>query len=116
MSAPDTVLAGLATRTQQIKLGSAVVVSSDDPIRVYERFATVDALSGGRAEPVLGRGSFIESFPLYGFDLADYETLFEEKLAVFAELLKVLPVTWSGNSPDAYGRRLRVPQEQRAAA
>ncbi len=98
VSAPDTVLAGLATRTQQIKLGSAVVVlSSDDPIRVYERFATVDALSGGRAEPVLGRGSFIESFPLYGFDLADYETLFEEKLAVFAELLKEQPVTWSGN-------------------
>ena len=98
VSAPDTVLAGLATRTQQIKLGSAVVVlSSDDPIRVYERFATVDALSGGRAEPVLGRGSFIESFPLYGFDLAEYETLFEEKLAVFAELLKEQPVTWSGN-------------------
>ncbi|RXW32984.1 LLM class flavin-dependent oxidoreductase [Propioniciclava flava] len=98
VSAPDTVLAGLATCTQQIKLGSAVVVlSSDDPIRVYERFATVDALSGGRAEPVLGRGSFIESFPLYGFDLADYETLFEEKLAVFAELLKEQPVTWSGN-------------------
>ncbi len=98
VSAPDTVLAGLATRTQQIKLGSAVVVlSSDDPIRVYDRFATVDALSGGRAEPVLGRGSFIESFPLYGFDLADYETLFEEKLAVFAELLKEQPVTWSGN-------------------
>ena len=98
VSAPDTVLAGLATRTQQIKLGSAVVVlSSDDPIRVYERFATVDALSGGRAEPVLGRGSFIESFPLFGFDLADYETLFEEKLAVFAELLKEQPVTWSGN-------------------
>ena len=98
VSAPDTVLAGLATRTQQIKLGSAVVVlSTDDPIRVYERFATVDALSGGRAEPVLGRGSFIESFPLYGFDLADYETLFEEKLAVFAELLKEQPVTWSGN-------------------
>jgi alkanesulfonate monooxygenase SsuD/methylene tetrahydromethanopterin reductase-like flavin-dependent oxidoreductase (luciferase family) len=85
VSAPDTVLAGLATATRRIKLGSAVVVlSSDDPIRVYERFATIDALSSGRAEPVLGRGSFIESFPLYGFDLADYEKLFEEKLEVFA--------------------------------
>ncbi len=97
VSAPDTVLAGLATATSKVKLGSAVVVlSSDDPIRVYERFATIDALSNGRAEPVLGRGSFIESFPLYGFDLADYETLFEEKLEVFAELLKEQPVTWSG--------------------
>jgi len=97
VSAPDTVLAGLATATRSIKLGSAVVVlSSDDPIRVYERFATIDALSNGRAEPVLGRGSFIESFPLYGFDLADYESLFEEKLEVFAELLKEQPVTWSG--------------------
>ena len=96
VSAPDTVLAGLATRTQQIKLGSAVVVlSSDDPIRVYERFATVDALSGGRAEPVLGRGSFIESFPLYGFDLADYETLFEEKLAVFANTRLPMNMEWN---------------------
>ena len=98
VSAPDIVLAGLATATSRIKLGSAVVVlSSDDPIRVYERFATIDALSSGRAEPVLGRGSFIESFPLYGLDLADYEMLFEEKLAVFAELLKEQPVTWSGS-------------------
>ena len=98
VSAPDIVLAGLATATSRIKLGSAVVVlSSDDPIRVYERFATIDALSSGRAEPVLGRGSFIESVPLYGLDLADYEMLFEEKLAVFAELLKEQPVTWSGS-------------------
>ena len=98
VSAPDIVLAGLATATRRVKLGSAVVVlSSDDPIRVYERFASIDALSSGRAEPVLGRGSFIESFPLYGFDLADYEMLFEEKLAVFAELLKEEPVTWSGS-------------------
>ena len=97
VSAPDTVLAGLATATRRIRLGSAVVVlSSDDPVRVYERFATIDAMSGGRAEPVLGRGSFIESFPLYGFDLADYEKLFEEKLAVFALLREEGPVTWSG--------------------
>ncbi|WP_297108520.1 LLM class flavin-dependent oxidoreductase [Tessaracoccus sp.] len=97
VSAPDTVLAGLATATGRIRLGSAVVVlSSDDPVRVYERFATIDALSGGRAEPVLGRGSFIESFGLYGFDLADYEKLFEEKLEVFSLLREEGPVTWSG--------------------
>ena len=97
VSAPDTVLAGLATATGRIRLGSAVVVlSSDDPIRVYERFATIDALSGGRAEPVLGRGSFIESFGLYGFDLADYEKLFEEKLEVFSLLREEGPVTWTG--------------------
>ena len=97
VSAPDTVLAGLATATGRIRLGSAVVVlSSDDPIRVYERFATIDALSGGRAEPLLGRGSFIESFGLYGFDLADYEKLFEEKLEVFSLLREEGPVTWTG--------------------
>lgn len=91
------MLAGLATATGRIRLGSAVVVlSSDDPIRVYERFATIDALSGGRAEPVLGRGSFIESFGLYGFDLADYEKLFEETLEVFSLLREEGPVTWSG--------------------
>ncbi|HHU37826.1 MAG TPA: LLM class flavin-dependent oxidoreductase [Propionibacterium sp.] len=98
ISAPTTVLAGLATATTSIRLGSAVVVlSSDDPIRVFEQFATIDALSGGRAEPVLGRGSFIESFGLYGFDLADYEKLFEEKLEVFAALREEAPVTWSGS-------------------
>ena len=97
VSAPDTVLAGLATATRSIKLGSAVVVlSSDDPIRVYERFATIDALSNGRAEPVLGRGSFIESFPLFGYDLADYEMLFEEKLDLFSRLRDEKPVTWQG--------------------
>lgn len=97
VSSPDTVLAGLATATRRIRLGSAVtVLSSDDPIRVFERFATIDALSSGRAEPVLGRGSFTESFPLFGLDLADYETLFEEKLDLFVRLLDEEPVTWSG--------------------
>lgn len=97
VSAPDVVLAGLATATQRVRLGSAVtVLSSDDPIRVFERFATIDALSNGRAEPVLGRGSFTESFPLFGFDLADYERLFEEKLELFARLREETPVTWSG--------------------
>ncbi|MBO1755045.1 LLM class flavin-dependent oxidoreductase [Allobranchiibius sp. CTAmp26] len=97
ISAPDVVLAGIATRTERIRLGSAVtVLSSDDPIRVFERFSTIDALSGGRAEVILGRGSFTESFPLFGFDLDQYEELFAEKLDLFAELLTEKPVTWSG--------------------
>ncbi|GAB3631514.1 LLM class flavin-dependent oxidoreductase [Microbacterium shaanxiense] len=97
VSAPEMVLAAIASRTQRIRLGTAVtVLSSDDPVRVYERFATLDALSGGRAEVVLGRGSFTESFPLFGFDLRDYEALFEEKLELFVELAKEKPVTWSG--------------------
>lgn len=97
VSAPDVVLAGIATRTERITLGSAVtVLSSDDPIRVFQRFATIDALSNGRAEVVLGRGSFTESFPLFGFDLQQYEQLFSEKLDLFAALLPEGPVTWSG--------------------
>ena len=97
VSAPEMVLAAIASRTQRIRLGTAVtVLSSDDPVRVFERFATLDALSSGRAEVVLGRGSFIESFPLFGYDLRDYEALFEEKLDLFVELLKEEPVTWSG--------------------
>ncbi|MDP3950677.1 LLM class flavin-dependent oxidoreductase [Microbacterium sp.] len=97
VSAPEMVLAAIASRTERIRLGTAVtVLSSDDPVRVYERFATLDALSGGRAEVVLGRGSFTESFPLFGFDLRDYEALFEEKLELFVELAKEKPVTWSG--------------------
>lgn len=97
VSSPEMVLAAIAARTERIRLGSAVtVLSSDDPVRVYERFATLDALSSGRAEVILGRGSFIESFPLFGFDLADYEALFEEKLALFARLRSGEPVTWEG--------------------
>ncbi|UVE94119.1 LLM class flavin-dependent oxidoreductase [Dietzia sp. B32] len=97
VSAPDVLLAGIATRTERITLGSAVtVLSSDDPIRVFQRFATIDALSSGRAEVVLGRGSFTESFPLFGFDLQQYEQLFSEKLDLFAALLPEGPVTWSG--------------------
>ncbi|MEU4422425.1 LLM class flavin-dependent oxidoreductase [Actinoplanes sp. NPDC024001] len=99
ISTPETVLAGIATRTSRIKLGSGVtVLSSDDPVRVFQRFATVDALSGGRAEVILGRGSFTESFPLFGYDLADYEVLFEEKLDLFVKLLDEKPVTWSGTT------------------
>ncbi len=97
VSAPDTVLAGIATRTERITLGTAVtVLSSDDPVRVYQRFATIDALSNGRAEITAGRGSFTESFPLFGFNLADYHALFEEKLELLAQLVEEDPVTWSG--------------------
>jgi len=99
ISAPEVMLAGIATRTRRILLGSAVtVLSTDDPVRVYERFATVDALSNGRAEVILGRGSFTESYPLFGFDLARYEELFEDRVSLFVELLKGGPVTWSGTT------------------
>ena len=97
ISTPETVLAGIATRTRNIRLASGVtVLSSDDPVRVFQRFATVDALSNGRAEVILGRGSFTESFPLFGYDLADYDTLFEEKIDLFVKLLDEKPVTWNG--------------------
>ena len=99
ISAPEVVLAAIAGQTERIRLGSAVtVLSSDDPVRVFQRFSTLDAVSGGRAEVILGRGSFIESFPLFGYALEDYEQLFEEKLQLFAELLKEAPVTWSGST------------------
>ncbi|GAB3357929.1 LLM class flavin-dependent oxidoreductase [Micromonospora halotolerans] len=99
LSAPDLVLAAIAARTTRIRLGSAVtVLSSDDPVRVYQRYATLDALSAGRAEVILGRGSSTESFPLFGFDLADYDRLFEEKLELFARLRAEEPVTWSGTT------------------
>ena len=97
ISSPETVLAGIASVTKNIKLASGVtVLSSDDPVRVFERFATLDALSNGRAQIILGRGSFTESFPLFGYDLTDYETLFEEKVELFSQLLKEGPVTWEG--------------------
>lgn len=102
VSAPEVVLAGIAGRTETIRLGSAVtVLSSDDPVRVFQRFSTLDALSNGRAEVILGRGSFIESFPLFGQSLDDYELLFEEKLDLFAHLLREEPVTWSGRTRPA---------------
>ena len=97
ISAPDTVLAALAARTERIRLGTSVtVLSSDDPIRVFQRFSTVDAISRGRAEITVGRGSFIESFPLFGLDLGDYETLFDEKLSLLAAVVAEQPVTWEG--------------------
>ncbi|WP_315715267.1 MULTISPECIES: LLM class flavin-dependent oxidoreductase [unclassified Bradyrhizobium] len=97
ISAPEVALAAIAARTTKIKLGSAVtVLSSDDPIRVFQRFSTLDAVSNSRAEVILGRGSFTESFPLFGFDLKDYEALFEEKLDLFVSLLSQQPLTWQG--------------------
>lgn len=97
VSSPETVLAATAAVTQHIKLASAVtVLSSDDPVRVYERFATLDGLSNGRAQVMLGRGSFTESFPLFGYDLTDYDDLFNEKLALYDQLRTEKPVTWSG--------------------
>jgi probable LLM family oxidoreductase len=99
ISTPETVLAGIATRTERIHLASGVtVLSSDDPVRVFQRFATVDALSNGRAEVILGRGSFTESFPLFGYDMADYEILFDEKIDLFHRLLDEGPVTWNGTT------------------
>jgi probable LLM family oxidoreductase len=99
LSAGDVVLGALAARTTRIHLGSAVtVLSSDDPVRVFQRYSTLNAISGGRAEVILGRGSSIDSFPLFGYDLADYEQLFEEKAQLFAEILKGGPVTWQGKT------------------
>ena len=96
VSAPAVVLGAAAVRTKHIRLTSAVsVISSDDPVRVFEEFATVDALSGGRAEIMVGRGSFIESFPLFGHDLNDYDELFSEKLDLLLRLRASEKVTWS---------------------
>src|SRR3954468_6811290 len=110
VSAPEVVLAAIAGRTSRIRLGSAVtVLSSADPVRVFQRFATLDAVAGGRAEVILGRGSFTESFPLFGFPLDQYEELFEEKLELFAELLKQQPVTWSGQTRAALNDQVVYP-------
>ncbi|MFI8594245.1 LLM class flavin-dependent oxidoreductase [Microbacterium sp. NPDC078428] len=99
VSSPEIVLAAAAARTSRIHLGTAVtVLSSDDPVRLFERFATLDAISNGRAEVILGRGSFIESFPLFGYELSDYETLFEEKLDLFTKLMAEKPVSWQGRT------------------
>ena len=113
ISAPEVVLAAIAARTSRILLGSAVtVLSTDEPVRVFQRFSTLNAISSGRAEVILGRGSFTESYPLFGYDLAHYEELFEEKVRLFAELLKGGPVTWSGSTgPDLQGRIIYPPVE-----
>lgn len=113
ISAPETVLAAIAGQTNRIRLGTAVtVLSSDDPIRVFQRFATLDAASSGRAEVILGRGSFTESFPLFGFALDQYERLFQEKLDLFVEVLKQEPVTWEGSiRPPLANQRIFPPIE-----
>ncbi|MEJ7813037.1 MAG: LLM class flavin-dependent oxidoreductase [Gemmatimonadaceae bacterium] len=97
VSSPAVVLAAVAARTERVRLSSAVtVLSSDDPVRVYQDFATLDLLSGGRAEIMAGRGSFIESFPLFGYDLDDYDELFSEKLGLLLRLRDSERVTWNG--------------------
>src|SRR5687767_1814220 len=97
VSSPAVVLAAAAERTSRIRLTSAVtVLSSDDPVRVFQDFATLDLLSGGRAEIMAGRGSFIESFPLFGYDLKDYDALFAEKLELLLKLRESERITWSG--------------------
>jgi probable LLM family oxidoreductase len=97
VSAPEVALAAIAARTDRIRLTSAVtVLSSDDPIRVFQRFATLDLLSGGRAEILVGRGSFVESFPLFGLDLADYDRLFAEKLDLLLTVRASTAVRWQG--------------------
>jgi probable LLM family oxidoreductase len=119
VSAPEIVLAAIAAKTSRIVLGSAVtVLSTDDPVRVFQRFSTLNAISSGRAEIILGRGSFTESYPLFGYDLSQYELLFEEKLDLFVRLLDGQPVTWSGRTraaltnqpiyPPIEGDRLRT--------
>lgn len=116
ISAPDTVLAGIATVTSRIVLGSGVtVLSSDDPVRVYQRFATLDALSGGRAEITAGRGSFTESFPLFGYELGDYGALFEEKLELLVALLREQPVTWRGTVRSSLTDQWVYPRTERGA-
>lgn len=98
ISSPEMVLSAIASKTKNIKLASAVtVLSSDDPVRVFERFSTLDAVSNGRAQVMIGRGSFTESFPLFGYDLKDYNELFEEKINLFSELLKEGSVSWRGS-------------------
>ena len=99
ISAPEVVLAAIAGRTKRIRLGTAVtVLSTDDPVRAFQRFSTLNAVSGGRAEAIVGRGSFTESYPLFGFELDDYDVLFEEKLDLFARLVREKEVTWAGQT------------------
>lgn len=116
VSAPDTVLAGIATVTKNIKLGTGVtVLSSEDPVRVFQRFSTLDALSNGRAEITAGRGSFTESFPLFGYQLSDYNILFEEKLELLVELFKEGPVTWSGKTRASLSNQEVYPKTESGA-
>lgn len=111
IAAPEMVLATIAGRTSRIKLGTAVtILSTNDPVRVFQQFSTLNALSRGRAEPILGRGSFTESYGLFGYDLRDYDQLFEEKLDLFAQLLRGGPVTWQGQTRAPLQEEIIYPQ------
>ena len=111
VSTPEIVLAAAATVTKKIKLGSAVsVISSSDPVKLYQNFATLDLISNGRAELMAGRGSFIESFPLFGYSLDDYDELFEEKLELLLKINKENPVTWKGKFRPALNKQLVLPR------
>nr|WP_319248950.1 LLM class flavin-dependent oxidoreductase [uncultured Celeribacter sp.] len=115
VSSPETVLAAIAAQTSRIKLTSAVtVLSSDDPIRVFQRFSTLQAISNGRAEVTLGRGSFTESFPLFGYDLSDYEMLFEEKLELFNLLVTSDKISWKGRHRPALKAQSVYPRPETA--
>src|SRR6187551_67435 len=111
VSVPEIILAAAATVTKKIKLGSAVtVLSSSDPVRIYQSFATIDQLSNGRAEITAGRGSFTESFPLYGYNLQDYDELFEEKLNLLIQINNENPVTWKGQFRAALDKQYIYPR------
>ena len=116
ISAPEVMLAAIASRTSRMWLGSAVtVLSTDDPVRVFQRFSTLNAISNGRAEAILGRGSFTESYPLFGYDLNQYELLFEEKLELFADLAAGGAVTWDGRTRAALKEQIVYPQIETGA-
>ena len=111
ISSPEVVLAAIAGRTQRIRLGTAVtVLSTDDPVRTFQRFSTLNAVSNGRAEAIVGRGSFTESYPLFGFDLNNYDQLFEERLDLFAQLVREKTVTWSGETRTGLNKQTVHPQ------
>ena len=111
VSAPESVLAAGAVNTKKIRLSSAVtILSSIDPVRVYQQYATIDALSNGRAEIMAGRGSFVESFPLFGYDLSDYDELFNEKLDMLLEVKKQTNLTWRGKHTQSVDNRPVYPR------
>jgi hypothetical protein len=115
LSAADVVLSSIAARTNRLRIGSAVtVLSSDDPVGVFQPYSTRDAVSAGRAPVIRGRGSSVDSFPLFGYDLADYEDVFEEKFDLFAEPLKGGPVMWRGTARAPLNDRDVVPQRSSA--
>lgn len=119
VSAPDIVMTSILAKTERLKVTSAVtVLSSDDPVRIFERWSTMNALSNGRAEITLGRGSFIESFPLFGFDLQDYEVLFNERLDLFRAIVDAdrtgKGVTWSGKTRSALQNQMLYPATEKA--